>query len=139
MAELELAAAADMAAAITERGKAAAEVVRFENKALAAGWAKAVDAFGEGDEYARWVMLKKLAPSYRKMMVNTADSPIMDIFRQYEAQKASTQTAKGSSSVPAEVTKPTAVPVNRLEVDSKPEKAAKQEAAELETESVGGQ
>ena len=29
-------------------------------------------------------MLKKLAPAFRSMMVNTHDSPIMDIFRQYE-------------------------------------------------------
>ena len=46
---------------------------------------KAVEAFGgSGDEYARWTMLRKLAPAFRSMMVNTHDNPIMDIFRQYE-------------------------------------------------------
>jgi hypothetical protein len=88
VAELELQAAADEAAAVLARGEAAAAVIEFDNQAEAAGWKKAVAAFsGDGDEYARWVMLKKLAPSYRRMMVNTADSPIMDIFRSYSDPK----------------------------------------------------
>ncbi|MCI0361183.1 MAG: hypothetical protein L0211_22105, partial [Planctomycetaceae bacterium] len=67
----------------------------------AAGWKKAVAAFGgSGDEYARWSLLKKLAPAYRNMMVNTHDSPIMDIFRQYEQQRSAPvggiKTAGGS-------------------------------------------
>ncbi len=85
VAEFELRAAEDLAAAISARGKADAEVIHFNNQAEAAGWKKAVTAFGgSGDRYARWVMLNKLAPSFRSMMVNTADSPLMDIFRQYE-------------------------------------------------------
>lgn len=84
VAEFQLKAAEDEAAAIAARGKAAAEVILFDNEAEAAGWKKAVDAFsGDGDEYARWVMLKKLAPSFRRMMVNTADSPMMEIFKSY--------------------------------------------------------
>lgn len=84
VAELELEAASDLAAAIAARGKADASVIEFDNQAEAAGWKKAVTAFsGNGDQYARWVMLKKLAPSFRQMMVNTADSPIMDIFKQF--------------------------------------------------------
>jgi hypothetical protein len=39
-------------------------------------------------------MLKKLAPAYRSMMINTHDSPIMDIFRQYEQQTGPGQTVK---------------------------------------------
>jgi hypothetical protein len=79
-----LEAASDLAAAITARGKADASVIEFDNQAEAAGWKKAVTAFsGDGDQYARWVMLKKLAPSFQQMMVNTADSPIMDIFKQF--------------------------------------------------------
>ena len=85
VAQLELQAAADLAEAITARGKAAAEVIRFQNEAEAAGWQKAVEAFSnDGDAFARWVMLKKIAPSYRQMMVNTADSPIMEIFKQFQ-------------------------------------------------------
>jgi hypothetical protein len=60
-----------------------------------------VAAFGNnGDEYARWTLLRKLAPAYRNMMVNTNDSPIMDIFRQYEQQNAApvsgVKTASGN-------------------------------------------
>lgn len=88
VAEFELQAAEDQAAAVLARGEAAAAVIEFDNQAEAAGWKKAVASFGgDGDEYARWVMLKKLAPSYRRMMVNTADSPIMDIFRSYSEPK----------------------------------------------------
>lgn len=84
VAEVELAAAADQAQAITAHGEAAAEVINFENEAEAAGWQKSVEAYdGNGDEFARWVMLKKLAPSFRQMMVNTADSPLMDIFNEF--------------------------------------------------------
>lgn len=84
VAEVELAAAKDEALAITAHGEAAAEVINFENAAEAAGWQKSVEAYdGSGDEFARWVMLKKIAPSFRQMMVNTADSPLMDIFTEF--------------------------------------------------------
>ena len=84
VAEFELKAAEDQATAITARGQAAAAVIEFDNEAEAAGWKKAVAAFdGDGNDYARWVMLKKMAPSFRRMMVNTADSPIMEIFKSY--------------------------------------------------------
>jgi len=86
VAEFELQAAEDLAAAIMSRGEADAKVVEFGNQAEAAGWKKSVTAYGgSGDEFARGVMLKKLAPAFRGMMVNTADSPLMDIFRQFEA------------------------------------------------------
>lgn len=86
VAEFEMKAAQDLAAAIEARGIAAAKVIEFNNQAEASGWDKAVAAFGgDGDEYARWVMLKKLAPAFRQMMVNTADSPLMDIFKQFNA------------------------------------------------------
>ena len=84
VAELQLQAAEDEAAALTRLGEAAAEVIQFNNAAEAAGWEKAIAAFnGDGNSFARWVMFRKLAPSYRQMMVNTADSPIMEIFRQF--------------------------------------------------------
>ncbi len=101
VAELELQAATDQAAATLARGTADAKVIEFQNEAEAAGWKKAVAAFGNnGDEYARWSLLKKLAPAYRSMMVNTNDSPIMDIFRQYEQQNSApvggVKTASGN-------------------------------------------
>ena len=85
VAELQFQAAEDEAAAILALGRADADVIQFDNQAVAAGWAKSVSAFdGNGDEFARWTMFRKLAPAFKGMMVNTADSPIMDIFRSYE-------------------------------------------------------
>ncbi|MAP09920.1 MAG: band 7 protein [Rhodopirellula sp.] len=87
VAEVELAAAKDQSEAILAQGKAEAEVIGFENEAEAAGWVKSVEAYdGDGDEYARWVMLRKLAPSYRQMMVNTADSSLMNIFNEFNSE-----------------------------------------------------
>jgi regulator of protease activity HflC (stomatin/prohibitin superfamily) len=103
VAEFELSAAEDLAAAEMARGKAAAEVIEFQNAAEAAGWKKSVDAFGgNGDLYARWVLLKKLAPAFRQMMVNTADSPLMDFFEEYNIGKNGTP----SPTVPATVATP---------------------------------
>ena len=87
VAEFELKAAEDLAAAILAEATATAEIIHFGNDAEAAGWRKAVEAFdGNGGEYARWVMLRKLAPSYRSIMVNTADSPLMDVFEGYKKE-----------------------------------------------------
>jgi regulator of protease activity HflC (stomatin/prohibitin superfamily) len=98
VAEFELQAANDLAAATIARGTADAAVVQFQNEAEAAGWKKAVAAFGgDGDEYARWTMLKKLAPAFRSMMVNTHDSPIMDIFRQYDQSRSPSTTVRTST------------------------------------------
>jgi len=85
VAKYRLEAAEDTAAAVVRRGEALAKVIDFNNAAEAAGWKKSVEAFGgDGNEFARWVMMRKLAPAYRRMMVNTADSPIMDMFEQYK-------------------------------------------------------
>jgi len=89
VAQFKLDASIDEAAAIEARGKAAADVVRFDNEAEAAGWKKAVDAFdGDGKGYAQYVMFQKLSSSYRRIMVNTADSPIMKIFESFNDTKA---------------------------------------------------
>ncbi|MEM9588907.1 MAG: SPFH domain-containing protein, partial [Planctomycetota bacterium] len=103
VAETELAAAKDQAEAIRARGQAAAEVIHFENEAEAAGWQKSVEAYqGDGGQFARWVMLRKLAPSFREMMVNTADSPLMDIFSEFnqEPGTASESAADVAASQP---------------------------------------
>lgn len=84
VAETELAAAQDQSEAILALGKADAEVIDFANEAEAAGWQQAVAAYqGDGNGYARWVLLRKLAPSFKQMMVNTADSPLMQIFEDF--------------------------------------------------------
>lgn len=105
VAEVELAAAKDQAEAITAKGKAAAEVVNFQNAAEAAGWQKSVEAYGDsGDEFARWVMLKKLAPSYRQLMVNTADSPLMDIFSDFNVEPKPTRDGTADKAVAKQAT-----------------------------------
>jgi regulator of protease activity HflC (stomatin/prohibitin superfamily) len=88
VAEQKLLAAKDQAAAILAKGKAAAEVVLFANEAEAAGWRKSIAAFsGNGAEFARWTLFKKIAPAFRSLMINTDNSPLMDIFKMFDAGK----------------------------------------------------
>jgi len=76
VSKVRLEAAKDEAEAIMARGKASADVIGFENEADAAGWKRAVAAFdGNGLEYAQFVLYQKLSTAYRRVMVNTADSP----------------------------------------------------------------
>ncbi len=97
VAEQKLLAAKDLASAVMAKGKAEADVIRFANEAEAAGWQKAIAAFsGNGDEFARWTLFRKIAPAYRSMTINTADSPLTDIFRSFDfkhAEKPLTQPA----------------------------------------------
>ena len=93
---LKLDASIDEAAAIEAKGKAAADVVRFDNEAEAAGWKKAVEAFdGDGQGYAQFVLYQKLSASYRRIMVNTADSPIMKIFESFAESAAEAKASPG--------------------------------------------
>ena len=93
VAEFELKAAQDEAAATLALGKAKAEVIQFDNQAEAAGWKRSVEAFsGDGNEFARWTLLNRLAPAFKKMMVNTADSPLMDIFKEFSRATGSGAT-----------------------------------------------
>lgn len=101
VAQLKLDAAQDEAAAIEARGKADADVIRFENEAEAAGWVKAVAAFdGKGESYAQYVLFQKLAPSYRQLMANTADSPIMKIFEMFVNESEQPAAAKREPAKP---------------------------------------
>ena len=90
----KLEAAKDEAEAILSRASAKAAVIGFENEADAAGWKKAVEALGnDGEAYARYVLYQKLAPGYRSIMTNTADSPLMDVFRDSRRQRQASATA----------------------------------------------
>lgn len=105
VAKLKLDASIDEAAAIEAKGKAAADVIRFQNEAESAGWKKAVESFsGDGKAYAQYVLYQKLASSYRKIMVNTADSPIMKIFDEFAEMKG--QAAPGKSPATSPPTSP---------------------------------
>lgn len=100
VAKFRLEAAADEAEAIIARGTAEADVVRFNNEADAAGWKRAVEAFsGDGDAYARYVLNHKIAPSYRRIMANTENSPIMKIFESFA--KPASPPAPAPTSTPA--------------------------------------
>lgn len=96
VAEQKLLAAKDLAAAMMAKGKAEADVIAFANQAEAAGWQKSIAAFGgNGIEFARWTLYKKLAPAFRSMMVNTDTSPLMDAFKVFDAKSSGTlPTAK---------------------------------------------
>lgn len=85
VAKTALEAARDQAQAILARGKAEALVIRLNNEAEVSGLRASVQAFaGNGFLFANQVLLQKLAPSYRQIMANTADSPIMKIFEQFQ-------------------------------------------------------
>jgi regulator of protease activity HflC (stomatin/prohibitin superfamily) len=85
VAERDLEASKDQAAAMLARKKADAGVIEFENMAEAAGWKKTIEALGgDGQAYAQFVLLQKLAPAYKQIMSNTADSPLMDIFKNFD-------------------------------------------------------
>jgi regulator of protease activity HflC (stomatin/prohibitin superfamily) len=84
VAKEKLEAAKDEAASITAAKRAEAAIINFQNEADAAGWKKAVEAFNnDGNAYAQYVMHQKLAPSFRSIMSNTADSPLMKIFENF--------------------------------------------------------
>jgi regulator of protease activity HflC (stomatin/prohibitin superfamily) len=81
VAKLRLEASKDEAEAIVSRGKAEADVIGFENEADAAGWKQAVKAYdGNGLAYAQYVLYQKLSSAYRRIMINTQDSPLMKVF-----------------------------------------------------------
>jgi regulator of protease activity HflC (stomatin/prohibitin superfamily) len=106
VATLKLDAAEDEAEAITARDRATADVIGYENKADAAGWKRAVEAFdGNGDAYAQFVLYQKLASAYRRIMVNTADSPIMRMFESVneDASRSSLDAPQASASSGAAV------------------------------------
>ena len=94
VAEQKMLAAKDLAAAVIAKGTADADVVKFSNAAEAAGWQRAVAAFsGDGNEFARWTLYKKLAPAFRSMMVNTENSPLLDVFKGFGSHQASAPVA----------------------------------------------
>ena len=82
VARLDLEAAKDQAGAMLARQKAEAGVVEFQNQAEAAGWKAAVEALGgDGNAYARYVLMERLAPAFNRIMANSADTPLMTLFR----------------------------------------------------------
>lgn len=95
VAKIRLEAARDEATAIESRGKAEADVITFQNEAEAAGWRRSVEAFqGNGNLFAQYVLYQKMAPAYRRIMINTADSPIMRVFESFALSAATDASPK---------------------------------------------
>ena len=114
VAQLKLDASLDESQAISARGQAAADVVRFDNEAEAAGWQTAVQAFsGDGRAYARYVLYQKLSSAWRRMMVNTADSPMMKILDSFT--ETSEPAAVASPGLPNTATPTAAAPTAAAE------------------------
>ncbi len=106
VAELQLAAAKDKAEAVMAGKRAEAAIVNFANEADAAGWKRAVVALGgDGEAYARFVLYEKLAPGFRSIMTNTADSPLMRVFDTF-GNIPPTRVPGITSQEPAEVEPP---------------------------------
>lgn len=57
--------------AMVERARARAEVIRKQNAAEAAGFRVSKDAFGSGEAYARYELMRRLAPSIQSILGNT--------------------------------------------------------------------
>ncbi len=124
VAQKKLEAAKDLAAAALAKGKAQADVIRFQNEAQAAGWQKSMEAFGgDGGEFARYTLLKKIAPAYKTMMVNTENSTLMDVFKGFKTNKTALPAkAEIKTDLPAKAEIKTALP-------TKEESVTKQEEA----------
>lgn len=87
VAKRDLSAATDKSIAIMSRKKAEASIIEFKNQAESSGWKQAVASMGSGEEYARFILYQKLAPSFKSIMANTANSPLMEIFKGFEKPK----------------------------------------------------
>lgn len=95
VAQKKFEAAKDLAAATLAKGKAEADVIRFQNEAQAAGWQKSIEAFsGDGAEFARYTLLKKIAPAYKAMMINTDNSALMDVFKAFKTKAGKAESDK---------------------------------------------
>jgi hypothetical protein len=93
VAKTALEAAKDQASAIKARKEGEAKVITMGIEAEAEGWRQSVKAYnGDGDAYARYILYQKMAPAFQNMMVNTADSPLMEVFRNFQAQSKSPVT-----------------------------------------------
>lgn len=132
VSEQDMQAAVDKAQAILARARAEATIVKLQNEAEAAGWKQSVEALGgDGEAYARYVMYQKLAPGFRSIMTNTADSPLMEVFRGF-ANPSSKPTV-----VPTyEATRPSPIATPEITTDG-PETETPGTNPNVETQSDG--
>jgi regulator of protease activity HflC (stomatin/prohibitin superfamily) len=93
VAKLTLEAARKQAEAILARGQADAKVVLFNYQAKAEPLQAAVNAFGDGQTYARYNFLQKVAPAVRSILTST-DGPLAEILQEFsDGGRAATPAA----------------------------------------------
>lgn len=109
VATKKLEAAKDKAAAIVAKGKAAAEVIKLNNEASVSGLKASIAAYnGKGELFAQQVLFEKLAPAYRQIMANSADSPLIRIFEQFQTSNRPASSATSSTKPLADASTSTA-------------------------------
>ena len=81
VAKKKLEAVRNEAKAITLAAQAESDVIRMQNKAEATAILDARLAFGDGKNYASFMMLQKISHSLQYILANT-DSPFLEVFRQ---------------------------------------------------------
>lgn len=84
VAKLRLDAAQKQAEAIVSRGQAEAAVILLNKQAEAEPLRQQIQAFGDGDAYARYFFYQRVAPSVKSILANT-DGPFADLFKQFFA------------------------------------------------------
>jgi regulator of protease activity HflC (stomatin/prohibitin superfamily) len=95
VAKLRLQAAQKEADALISRGQAEADVILLNKQAEAEPLRKQINAFGDGETYARYFFYQKVAPSM-KSILTTTDGPFADIFKQFAAPPRPTTNPSAS-------------------------------------------
>ncbi|MHC4713449.1 MAG: SPFH domain-containing protein [Planctomycetota bacterium] len=86
VAEINLEAAQDKAAAIRETGFAEAEVIVMQNQAEAEGVKARISAFGSGEKYAEYLLSIRLSPAVTRILSNT-DGPFAELFQRFTREE----------------------------------------------------
>ena len=84
VAKLRLEASQKQAEAIVARGTAEANVVLLQKQAEAEPLRQQIEAFGDGNAYARFFFYQQVAPSMKTILTNT-EGPFADVFKQFAA------------------------------------------------------
>ncbi|HEX8204358.1 MAG TPA: SPFH domain-containing protein [Isosphaeraceae bacterium] len=105
VAQTQLEATKDKAAALVSEAQAAADVIRFKNTAELSGLAARVGAFdGDGSALAQNILLGKLAPAFHTILSNS-EGPLMELFGQFSrSSSASPRRPAAEPTVAAETT-----------------------------------
>ena len=82
-----LEAAKDRAAAMLAKGQAEADVQVLKNTAEANALKAKIDAFGDGETYAYYQLVTRLAPATRRILSNTSGA-FADLFQRFTSLRA---------------------------------------------------